>query len=548
MAIGRISGPMLYNNLERQGVDLAFESNILYLDVTNRRIGANTETPNAELQVVGTANIGNITIVGNTISVANGLLDLGPVANVSIAGGSANYVLSTDGAGTLSWNEISSLDNEFGNLKLSNNTIEVTVADGNLILMANGAGAVTTANTVYAANFVTTGTSGNISGVDYLLTANIIATSNIAAQYFVGQFAGQLLTNAQPNLTSVGTLSNLAVSGYGNIGNISITDQTIAGVNLDTDIVIAPAGMGNIDANGTVITNLGTPIGTTDAVNKSYVDGLVSAVALASIGADDSFVTVFDDGMAPGNVVITTDAQDTAWFTKLGANIQNIAFHGNAIYSTTTDIVIGANILDPNNIIRMSSVSAMNIPIGTSIQRPPAPEAGYFRYNTDSVTIEWYTGTTWVSGSKAISYQTIAPDGVAATFSLNQASPAAGMLVNINGTVQQPGTAYTVNLLETEIIFAEIPLVTDIIEIRYLASAVVAAPYYGGDVGSAVHILDTTDHALTVNGGTSIAGNIIVGGNVNVAATSGTPINSTTPASWLKVHVGGLEYYMPLYQ
>ena len=41
MAIGRISGSMLYSNLERQGVDLAFEGNILYVDVTNRRLGAN---------------------------------------------------------------------------------------------------------------------------------------------------------------------------------------------------------------------------------------------------------------------------------------------------------------------------------------------------------------------------------------------------------------------------------------------------------------------------------------------------------------------------
>ena len=548
MSIGRISGQMLYSNLERQGVDLAFESNILYLDVTNRRIGANTAHPNAELQVIGTANIGNVTISGNSISVINGSLDLGPVANIIISGGSANYVLSTDGSGLLSWNEISSLDNEFGNLRFADHSIEVTVTDGNLILMANGTGAVTTANAVYATSFITTGTSGNISGVDYLLTSNIVATANISAQYFVGQFDGTLITNAQPNITSVGTLSNLTVSGYGNIGNLSINNQTITGVNLDTDIVIAPAGMGNINANGAVITNVATPVGTTDAVNKSYVDGLISGVALSEISADDSFVTIFDDGISPGNVVITTDAQDTAWFTQFSANIQNIAFHGNAIYSTTTDIVIGANMLDPNNIIRMSSVSAMNIPVGTSIQRPPTPAAGYFRYNTDSNTIEWFTGTAWVSGSKAINYQIITPDGSAATFSLDQPSPAAGILVNINGTVQQPGTAYTVNLLETEITFAEIPVVTDIIEIRYLAGSVVAAPYYGGDVGDAVHILDATDNSLVIDGGANIAGNIVVGGNVNVAATLGSPINSTTPASWLKVHVGGLEYYMPLYQ
>ena len=545
MAIGRISGPMLYSNLDRQGVDLAFESNILYLDVTNRRIGANTTTPNAELQVVGTANIGNVTIKGNTVSVASGRLDLGTPASITITGGAPSYVLSTDGAGNLSWNLISALDNEFGNLRFASNTIAVISTNGNLNLQANGTGSITTANTLYTANVVVT---GNITNVDYLLTSNVVATANIAADYFVGQFSGQLLTNAQPNITSVGTLTDLTVSGYANIGNLSIHDQTITGANLDTDITIAPVGTGNINANGAAITNVGTPIGGTDAANKGYVDGLISAVALSAIGADNSFVTVFDNGVDPGNVVITTDGQDTAWFTQQIADVQNISFVGNTISSTTTDIVISANTLDPNNIIRLSSVSAVNIPVGTAMQRPPVAQAGYFRFNTDSDTIEWYTGTTWVSGSKAISYQVITPDGINATFALDQAGPAAGMLVNINGTVQQPGTAYTVDLAQTHIIFAETPLVTDIIEIRYLASSVIAAPYYGGNVGGAVHVLDTTSSALRVDGSANIAGNVVVGGNLNVSTTSGTPVNTTSPASWLKVHVGGVQYYMPLYQ
>ena len=68
MAIGRISGPMLFSNLERQGIDLAFEGNLIYLDVTNSNVGINTSTPNADLQVVGTSNLANIKIQGNTIS------------------------------------------------------------------------------------------------------------------------------------------------------------------------------------------------------------------------------------------------------------------------------------------------------------------------------------------------------------------------------------------------------------------------------------------------------------------------------------------------
>ena len=51
MAIGRISGSVLKSNLTRNGVDLAIETNLLYLDVTNSRIGIGTSEPSTTLQV-----------------------------------------------------------------------------------------------------------------------------------------------------------------------------------------------------------------------------------------------------------------------------------------------------------------------------------------------------------------------------------------------------------------------------------------------------------------------------------------------------------------
>ena len=79
MAVGRISGPLLKSNLIRNGVDLAFETDLLYLDVNNQRIGVRTASPSHELQVNGTAkttnlivdttaNLADVTIEGNTIS------------------------------------------------------------------------------------------------------------------------------------------------------------------------------------------------------------------------------------------------------------------------------------------------------------------------------------------------------------------------------------------------------------------------------------------------------------------------------------------------
>ena len=103
MAIGRISGAMLKANLERLGTDLAFETDLLYIDVANDRIGINTTTPSQSLQV------DNVTINNSQIRSTSGPLDLGAPADITISGGTNNYVLSTDGAGALSWVDVSTV-------------------------------------------------------------------------------------------------------------------------------------------------------------------------------------------------------------------------------------------------------------------------------------------------------------------------------------------------------------------------------------------------------------------------------------------------------
>ena len=93
MAVGRISGPLLKSNLIRNGIDLAFETDLLYLDVNNQRIGIKTATPTHELEVVGTtktsnlitdtrADIAQVTIENNTISTTASQLNLGTLDSV----------------------------------------------------------------------------------------------------------------------------------------------------------------------------------------------------------------------------------------------------------------------------------------------------------------------------------------------------------------------------------------------------------------------------------------------------------------------------------
>jgi hypothetical protein len=78
MAIGRISGSVLKSNLTRNGVDLAFETNLLYLDVTNSRIGIGTSEPTTTFHVNG-----NTTITGD-LSVSGAVsFDIGTINSVN---------------------------------------------------------------------------------------------------------------------------------------------------------------------------------------------------------------------------------------------------------------------------------------------------------------------------------------------------------------------------------------------------------------------------------------------------------------------------------
>ena len=89
--VGRISGPLLTANLERNGIDLKFrdtldKTSLLYFDASNNRIGINTNTvTDVDIQTVGTTRVtdllsdeatkGNINFSNNDINVSFGDLN-----------------------------------------------------------------------------------------------------------------------------------------------------------------------------------------------------------------------------------------------------------------------------------------------------------------------------------------------------------------------------------------------------------------------------------------------------------------------------------------
>ena len=103
----------------------------------------------------------------------------------------------------------------------------VISASSNTANYANYAGNVTIAG---QANITSVGTltslnvSGNVTSARFIGSGTSLSNingSNVVGQVFESLYTGTVLTNAQPNITSIGTLTSLTVSGNAKLGNVS---------------------------------------------------------------------------------------------------------------------------------------------------------------------------------------------------------------------------------------------------------------------------------------------------------------------------------------
>ena len=237
MAVGRISGPLLKDNLLRNGVNLAFETSLLYLDVVNGRVGINTTTPTNDLTVNGTtrtsilqvtteADIATFTVTNNTIASSSGTINFLP-------SGSNPTVYQ----GTILVNN---------NLTIGTNTIQTTVSGSNL-------------------NINTTGTGQVVVNSNMLVNGNLHATGNITADgnitlgnqstdtvTFDAEVASSVLP-ATNNLYNLGSDPTAGGQAWANayIHNIHSTNITApAAVINGIDIVLPQGNIYYVATNG----------------------------------------------------------------------------------------------------------------------------------------------------------------------------------------------------------------------------------------------------------------------------------------------------------
>jgi hypothetical protein len=234
-------------NLEYGELALNYTDGNLFFKTASNAVTliASTQTAN----FTGNVTAANFITAGNVSAnyfLGNGALLTGVItsvaninngtSNVTVVSSGGNITVGVGGTGNVAVFSTNGLDitgriSATGNVTAANLITDGNVNAGNL----NTGGRASVTGNVSAGNLIT---NGEISATGNITAGNIISLNQIDAEYLVikhnanignitantGGFttiAGNLTTGYQPNITSVGTLEFLNVSGNASAGNIN---------------------------------------------------------------------------------------------------------------------------------------------------------------------------------------------------------------------------------------------------------------------------------------------------------------------------------------
>lgn len=218
--IGRIGGPLLEENLLRNGVDIAFRNNtsttqLLYIDVNNRRIGVNLNNPSYELETFGTTRTVNL-ITDNLV-----------LPNLRIEDNEINAVVGNINLNAADAIVLSNL--ETTEFTISDNRISTIRSNADIDLIPNGTGTVDVYNDVRVL--------GNLYATGNITLDGTITFGNLAAQDTV-EFNADVNSDIVPDQTltySLGNANKRWNELYSDLVNgtaVTVSSMGIGGTNL----------------------------------------------------------------------------------------------------------------------------------------------------------------------------------------------------------------------------------------------------------------------------------------------------------------------------
>ena len=458
MAIGRISGQMLKANLLRSGTDLAFETNLLVLDVTNSRVGIGTATPATKLHINATDALrlpsGNNSQRPGTP--ANG--DIRYNSEVATIEGYSNGSWANLASGTqlkdadedtkVDVEPSSDLDEIHFTIggtkraKISATTIEAGVTgisttastitslttNGDITLTPNGTGSVQVSSAMtVAGNLTVNGTTTTIDSVTLTIEDPLLELAK-------NNSGGDANTFDQGLLMNRGSLDNVAM----------LWDESAD----QFAFAVASAEDGTTAGNVTIDSYADLRAGNITAVDLDGILGSNTAAAATVTTLNTTGNVVFNEAGAAVDFRVEGD-NDTDLFVIDGSADQ--------IGISTAAGSIGY-VLDASG-----STDAFRLPIGDTAARPTAA-TGIIRFNSENGKYEGcQDGSTFIEfattgDAPVISKVSTTGDGSTSVFTgFFSTAPAsvANVLVFIDNVYQEPTENYSVS--STNITFTSAP-------------------------------------------------------------------------------------------
>lgn len=320
--------------------------------LTASRLVSNIPTGTAPLTVASTTRVVNLNVSYSNVSDFEVVTaqTTGTFYPVFVNGNStANYALGANS--NLSFNAATgnlntTLLNVTSNANLGNLGVAgIAIVTGNIsggnistagILTATGnlsggnistAGVLSVTGNANVGNLGTAGlitATGNISGGNLTTTGIVAATGNVTAGNVYANsgtigatlLTGTLTTNAQPNITSTGTLTSLAVTGNTTSGNVYANSGTIGASLLTGTLTTASqpnvTSVGSltgltIAANGDItMSGTGSQLSGANLVSASYLTGTLTTAAQPNITSTGTLTSLTVTGSVTGGNLITT--------------------------------------------------------------------------------------------------------------------------------------------------------------------------------------------------------------------------------------------------
>jgi len=232
------------------------------------------------------------------------ITSVGTLTSLTVTGNTTSGNLNT--AGTVTASRLVS--------NIATGTAPFTVTSTTQVANLNVATAglatfATTANAVAGAN---------VSGaVAFATTANAVAGANVSGQVSNALVAGTVYTNAQPNITSVGTLTSLSVTGNMAAGNVTTTGQLVSSLATGTAPLVVTSTTTVANLNVAVATTSGT-VTTASQPNITSVGTLTSLTVSGQI-TNGNITTGSNStaGIITGNWSLSAGSKLTATYADL---------------------------------------------------------------------------------------------------------------------------------------------------------------------------------------------------------------------------------------